>query len=121
MSEYRPRYFGESEFPRCSPSCSLRDMDGTFLESLDKARELSGIPFVINSAFRSREYELSKGRSGASYHTLGRAVDIRCNSSSNRYKIVNALLRVGFKGIGIASTFIHVDNRNVKEPLIWLY
>lgn len=33
------RYFSESEFKKCVPSCSERDMDGAFLSLFDEARE----------------------------------------------------------------------------------
>ena len=112
-------YFAEEEFPGCKPSCLKKDMDSSFMRRLNRARRLAGVPFVLNSAYRSVEYELSKKRSGQSMHTLGRAVDIRCLDSKNRALIVAALIKVGFHGIGISNTFIHVDDRSTK--LIWLY
>lgn len=89
------------------------------MERLQTARTLAGVPFKLNSAFRSEDYELAHKRSGKSMHCLGRAVDIKCVDSGNRYRIVNALIAAGFNGIGIDNTFIHVDNRDI--PLIWIY
>ena len=77
------KYFSPSEFKKCVPSCSIEDMDGGFLALLDKVREKAGIPLVLNCAYRSREWDKSKGRSGNSAHTRGKAVDIRCNTSEN--------------------------------------
>lgn len=111
--------FSDREFCLCSPSCSLLDMDPSFMDRLQTARTIAGVPFKINSAFRSVEHELSKNRSGKSMHTLGRAVDIKCCDSGSRYKIVSALVAAGFHGIGIGSTFIHVDDRELS--LIWTY
>lgn len=115
------RYFVESEFEQARPACSLSDMDANFMQRLDTARELAGVPFIINSAFRSVEYEKSKGRKGTSSHCKGCAVDLHCISASNRFNIVSALVKAGFKRIGIAKTFIHVDFDNEKDSFIWLY
>lgn len=104
------KYFSPSEFKKCVPSCSIEDMDGGFLALLDKVREKAGIPLVLNCAYRSREWDKSKGRSGNSAHTRGKAVDIRCNTSANRYKIVKAALECGICRIGVGATFIHLDN-----------
>lgn len=115
------RFFSEEEFIRCSPSCHLSDMSPVFMHSLDNARADAGIPFVLNSAYRSREYELSRGRTGSSSHCKGIAVDISCKDSYTRQKIVTSLIREGFDRIGIADTFIHVDADYLKSPAIWLY
>ena len=116
------KYFKEEEFNRCSPACSLQDMKQTTMSKLDTAREIADIPFVLTSAYRSPDHDRSKGRSGTGAHTLGRAVDIRCNTSKNRLLVVNALLKAGFKRIGIARSFVHADDSEVHEQkVIWLY
>lgn len=116
------KYFSESEFRKCSPACSLQDMNQRFMWKIDKAREIAGIPFVLNSAFRTKAHELAHGRTGTGAHTSGCAVDIRCNSDENRYKIITALLEVGFNRIGIGKTYIHVDDDPTKKPnVIWHY
>lgn len=112
-------YFAPVEFTRCIPTCSKEQMDKDFLKRLNKARRIAGIPFVLNSAFRSSEYDMQKGRTGNSYHCKGRAVDIRCLDSSSRAVIVSSLIRAGFNGIGIDNRFIHVDDRPLK--CMWLY
>lgn len=112
-------YFAPSEFTACVPSCSKDQMDPDFMKRLNKARRIAGLPFVLNCAFRPVEWDKLKGRSGNSFHCKGRAVDIRCLSDANRAVIVAALIKVGFNGIGIASNFIHVDDRQIKT--MWLY
>ena len=111
--------FSEDEFRRATPSCSLSDMDPAFMNRLQTARDLAGCPFVINSAYRTKEYELRKKRSGNSMHCLGRAVDISCRESFTRYRILSALIQAGFHGVGVGQTFIHVDDREMQT--IWLY
>lgn len=116
------KYFKEEEFRRCSPACSLQDMKQATMSKLDTAREIAGIPFVLTSAYRSPEHDRSRGRSGTGAHTLGRAIDIRCNTSRNRFLVVNALLKAGFKRVGIAKTFVHADDSGVHDQEgIWLY
>ena len=115
-------YFNDEEFKRAVPACSLSDMDEDFMARLDIAREVAGVPFIINSAYRTRDYEKSKGRPGTSQHCYGRAVDLCCRSNDVRFRIVDALLVAGFRRIGIAQTFIHVDSGYPNaSPLIWLY
>ena len=98
------------------------NMDADFLAKLDKARELANIPFIINSAYRSPEQNARVGGKPNSSHLRGLAVDIRANDSSTRYIVLNALIKVGFNRIGIASSFIHVDDDKEKaNNVIWTY
>lgn len=116
------KYFSEKEFQKCTPACSLQDMKQMTMSKLDTAREIAGIPFVLTSAFRSSDWDKSLGRSGTGAHTLGRAVDIRCDVSPVRFLVASALLRAGFKRIGIAKEFIHADDSEVHDQdVIWLY
>lgn len=112
-------YFAEKEFWNCIPRCSKEQMDSSFMKRLNKARRIAGLPFVLNSAYRSKEHDLAAGRTGNSFHCKGRAVDIKCLDSSSRAVIVCALISAGFRGIGISNTFIHVDDRPLK--CMWLY
>ena len=104
------KYFQESEFKRCTPSCRMEQMDPAFLALLDRVREAAGIPLVLNSAYRSPAYEKKKGRTGTSSHCEGKAVDIRCNASTNRYKILKAAMECGIRRIGVGKTYIHLDS-----------
>ena len=105
------KYFKEIEYK----------MDTDFLAKLDKAREYAKVPFVINSAYRSPEHPLSI-KNPTSSHIKGLAVDIRTTDSRTRYKVLNALIHVGFNRIGIADTFIHVDDdKDKSQQVIWTY
>lgn len=120
MAEYK--YFKEDEFLKACPPCHLSDMDESTMQRLDKCREIAKVPFVINSAFRSKEYELSKGREGTSAHCFGMAVDIKCTDVSTRFRIVSAAIEVGFTRIGIADSYIHLDDSWFhRDNVIWLY
>lgn len=121
MSNYR--YFKESEFRNAKPSCSLDDMDPDFMKKLDDARSICSVPFIISSAYRSKEYEISHARhfDGKGSHSTVPcvAVDILCSSGGDRLKILIALLAVGFRRIGVYSTFLHIDSDISKSPSIW--
>lgn len=105
------KYFKEIEYK----------MDEDFLAKLDDAREFAGFPFFINSAYRSPDHPESI-KNPTSSHIKGLAVDIRVMDSKTRYLIIDALMHVGFNRIGIADTFIHVDDdRNKACGVIWTY
>ena len=97
------------------------NMNKDFLFVLDEAREFAGIPFVINSAYRSPNHPLSV-KNPTSSHIKGLAVDIKATDNETRFKIVEALISVGFTRIGIADTFIHVDlDFEKRQNIIWTY
>lgn len=119
---YKPRYFAAAEFTRCTPSCSIEQMDEDFLRTLDMVREYAGIPLVLTCAYRSVAWDKAKGRTGNSAHTRGKAVDIRCNASTTRWKIVRAAIDAGIRRIGIGENFVHLDNDStLPQCVMWHY
>lgn len=107
------KYFTDNEVVGLKPE---------LISMIDKARGIAGVPFKINSGFRTPEQNKKAGGVKDSSHMSGKAVDIACTSDSNRHKIVTALLTVGFNRIGIAKTFIHADCDSTKSSnVIWLY
>jgi len=116
------KYFNQTDFDSCSPSCDITDVNGDLLSMLDSAREIAGVPFKINSAYRSYTHELNQGRDGKSSHVKGLAVDISATDSVNRFKILLALVESGFNRIGIHDAFIHVDiDKDKSQNVLWLY
>tara|TARA_R110000744_G_scaffold177689_1_gene296624 strand:+ start:271 stop:675 length:405 start_codon:yes stop_codon:yes gene_type:complete len=115
------KHFTLEEFDSPDQPGSGKHMKKEFLEMIEEARDIAGIPFKINSGFRTRTHnEMVGGRVGSS-HLAGCAADIHCTNSGNRIKIINALVAAGFNRIGIASSFIHCDNDITKNPALWLY
>lgn len=117
MNQYNPptkyRYFNQSEIDGLKPA---------LVELLDEARHIAGIPFYLNSTLRSAEKNEAVGGVKDSAHTKGLAVDIRCRNSSERWKIKNALYKVGFKRIGHGKTFVHADIDESKPQYVeWDY
>lgn len=115
------KYFKPDEFQLCTPACQLSQMDERLMQMLDMAREICGYPIIINSAYRSKTWELAHKRTGTSSHTKGLAVDISCITGPFRYKLLDALMTVGFTRIGISKSYIHVDIDKDKPNSIWIY
>lgn len=106
-------YFKDSEIIGLKPE---------LVELLDKARDIAGIPFKLNSTVRTVAENKKAGGVENSAHLTGEACDIHCIDSASRYKIVTALLKVGFIRIGIADTFVHCDiSKTHPQNNIWLY
>jgi len=100
------------------------EMDVEFIHKLDQLREACGFPFIITSGFRSKDHSIEKRKEKAGTHAQGIAADIRARNGNERYKIVQEAIKLGFTGVGIARTFIHVDSRVVgadKAPVMWCY
>lgn len=76
---------------------------------LDKAREKAGIPFRIVSGMRTVQQNKNAGGVSNSTHLTGTGVDLACKTSVERWKIINALLAVGFRRLGIYAGHIHAD------------
>ena len=112
------KHFSESEF-RCRESgeCS---MDSSFLFMLDELRERCGFPFKITSGYRSVNHTAERNKKKGGTHTQGIAADIAVSNGEQRMKIVKEALAMGFGGIGVARTFVHVDMRTTT-PVMWTY
>ena len=116
------KYFTLSEFDSPDEPGSSSKMNYAFLEKLDYARGNAGIPFKINSGYRSENWNLKIGGRVGSSHLKGIAVDIHCNNSRDRSLIIKALMDVGVNRFGIAKTFIHCDvDKQKDQDVIWLY
>jgi uncharacterized protein YcbK (DUF882 family) len=92
------------------------------IKKLDEAREIANIPFRITSGYRCKHHNSIVGGSKTSSHLKGLAVDIACDNSENRYKIISALSQVGFNRIGVARNFIHCDiDKDKVNNVLWTY
>ena len=70
--------------------------------------EQTDTSYVINSGFRDKAYNASVGGASDSIHMSGFAIDVSV-SSAHREEFFLAAERAGFTGIGIYSTFVHLD------------
>jgi len=110
------RYFELTEFT-CKCGCGRNFMDSDFLERLDRARELAGIPFTITSGFRCEKHNRESGGKLDSAHLSGHAADIATPTSGIRFRVLKALLDAGFRRIGwnAPKKFVHVDSDPQKS------
>lgn len=114
--------FNASEFDSPDMPGSGVNMSRTFIGDLQTARSYAGIPFIINSGYRSKKNNEKVGGMPDSSHLIGIACDIKIKSSRERFIILNALIRAGFDRIGIGKNFIHVDDDFMKDKrVIWMY
>lgn len=117
------RYFDVSEFDSPDdPGSAEENMDEDFLRLIDQIRHRCGFAFVVNSGYRSNDYNEQIGGSEDSAHTRGTAADIRVEGSRQRYFLVKEALNHGVTRIGIGDGFVHIDNDEQNDQeVIWLY
>lgn len=113
------RHFKESEFD-CRATGAKTKCAPWFMSLVDDAREIAGIPFII-SAYRSPEHPLEKERDTPSAHQAAVAIDVACANARDRYRIVNALLTVGFTRIGVYDKHVHGDvSESRDQKVLWI-
>lgn len=113
--------FEREEFDSPDNEGSGDQMDKDFLKRLQKARSFAKTEFIISSGFRTPEHNEQVEGVKDSAHLKGLAADIRYNWSSERFKIITALLRAGFNRIGIYNQYVHVDFDQEKPAnVMWM-
>ena len=112
------RYFKLSDF-NCQETGN-NEMSEEFLEKLDELRHKCGFPFIITSGYRDKTHSIEARKAKAGTHARGIASDIRINNGNEAYDIIKNAQSMGFNGIGVAKSFIHVDIRK-GMPVIWSY
>ena len=93
-------------------------IDKRMSERLQAMREAIGKPIHITSAYRNPEHNEAVGGADESRHMDGCAVDIAVIGMSGA-ELADWGRRFGFNGIGIASTWCHLDVRD--KPAEWRY
>ena len=118
----RWKWFRFSDFA-CPCGCGRNETDPVLIDMLDAARSYAGVPFIVDSGYRCPAHNQDVG-SHADNHPAGEAADIRCTDGPTRMKIVEALIRAGFRRIGFHNGFIHadrMDQANNKVRSFWPY
>lgn len=121
------QYFSMKELS-CQCGCGLMNMQPSFMQRTVQVRRQLGWWFVGISASRCPLHNNNVGKTGYDGpHTYGRAIDVEVLNSHKRFQLIDALLKAGFKRIGIAKSFIHwddltpKDNPKFTEQVTWLY
>ena len=90
-----------------------KKIDPVVLGKLLRICEQTGQSYVINSGYRSPVKNKKVGGAKLSQHMTGKAIDVRVKGSyEDRAEFVVAASRAGFTGIGVYSSFIHLDIRD---------
>jgi len=112
------RYFEISEFDCQQTGENL--MIPEFLLMLDALRHECGFSFAITSGYRSPKHSIEAAKAKPGTHAQGIAADIATTDAQQRFVIVSNAIKLGFQGIGVARSFIHVDSRKTA-PRVWSY
>lgn len=98
-----------------------------FLDIMEMLRHRYSKPMVVNSWYRSPAYNTKVSNTGTNGpHTTGRAVDIHA-LGHDRYWLLRHAIDLGFTGIGVGKTFLHLDvnlddpHLVSNRPAVWVY
>lgn len=101
------------------------ELNQELLVKLEQASTISGIDYTITSGYRPGINGIDHGIKNGP-HMTHKAADIRVHDSVTRFKMLNALFKVGFRRIGIGSKdqpHIHVDvcsAPDFPQVVLWL-
>jgi zinc D-Ala-D-Ala carboxypeptidase len=116
----------ESEhFKSAELRCRHCDREGVrreLLDVLESLRAKAG-PLEVNSAYRCPQHQVEARKTKPGFHSRGLAANLVPLAIPLRafYDVVRAQPRI--KGIGVDHTagYIHVDVREVVDPVLWVY
>lgn len=106
----------------CKCGCGQKNIDILMMYKLQQAREVYDNPIRITSGVRCFAWNKKVGGVENSPHIKGQAIDMFVASSNKRFLLVKALMISGFKRIGIAFNFVHVDiDQTRTNNVLFLY
>tara|TARA_B100000497_G_C7618318_1_gene371450 strand:+ start:430 stop:777 length:348 start_codon:yes stop_codon:yes gene_type:complete len=112
------KYFKKEDFD-CQET-GENEISDEFIYKLDELREACGFPFIVTSGYRSPKHSIEARKSSPGTHAQGIAADIRVAGGTQRRLIIEKALEMGFGGVGVAKSFVHVDIRTTA-PVLWCY
>ena len=89
-------------------------IDEDAMDKLQAFREVLGMPFSPNSAYRSEVHNKAVGGAPRSMHRQGRAFDIPIGNGISRNEVHRIAKEVGFTGFGDYKTFVHIDTGRAR-------
>lgn len=114
FEEWRWKNFTAKELScKC---CGEYYHDENALDMLQKAREIWGKPFKINSGHRCVKHNHTVGGAKHSQH-LKIAFDIAILNRKHKRGMLTALYQAGFTTFGLYNSFIHTDTRSWR---LWI-
>ena len=126
QSEWKEKWknFKLDEF-KCKCGCAAVKVNAEILDLLQDARDELG-SLSVTSAYRCPSHNASVSSTGESGpHTTGHAIDVAVKDSKHR-KLLIDYFATKVTGLGIAKSFIHIDNLTAAEgfdirPNAWKY
>lgn len=119
------RYFTDDEVDKNSFGVDngIEHMHFRTLSMLDAVRHRLGRPLKGTCFYRSKEWDLAKGRSGNSDHCIGQGVDLEIGSLAEAAEIIAAASLEGFNrfGINMDKKFVHIGWRIQDHISKWNY
>lgn len=107
--------FKSTEFDcKCNGYCKKTIIDSQLVTYLQLIRNHFGKPITINSGYRCAKHNRAVGGSSGSKHTKGAAADIVVRGVEPK-EVAKYCEAIGIKGIGLYSTFVHIDTRSKKS------
>jgi len=98
-------------------------VDAGLILLLQRMRTLAGDELNVSSGWRSPEHNRKVGGASKSMHLFGQAADITIKGLDQR-QLAGLALHCGAHGIGLASSYVHVDVRDLdaSDPWVgWVY
>lgn len=112
-------HFNSREFVCKCGKCVTTPIDDTLISKLESLfTELNADKIIVNSGYRCPVHSVAVGGTATDAHTRGIAADITVYVNGSPVKPIVAVAaaeRVGFSGIGLMSSNIHVDVRNANN------
>lgn len=121
--------FSDSELScRCGQCSGVQAMDPDFMDKLQFLRAVYGKPMPVSSGHRCAQHPAEAGKAQPGEHTLGLAVDVRCQGA-DAHRLLRLALERGFTRIGISqkggSRFLHIGlspiGGRLPSPMLWSY
>lgn len=94
----------------CSDGSPFALVHPTLVEGLERLRTICGAPVIVTSGFRTGAHNRHIGGADDSAHLYGMAADVRVVGRPTA-EVAHAALQLEFGGIGLYSSWVHVDVR----------
>ena len=100
--------------------------DGRVIELIvmfERIRAIWELPIIINSAYRTVSYNKKVGGAPNSQHILGKALDLQPPKGITIIDFYTEIkfqyLKLGVRGLGLYSSFVHTDIRDSTKLITW--